>query len=78
MKFSKKRIDAVEPDPGKPIYLWDENLAGFGVKILPSGKKRYIVKYRTYGGERSATQRWMTLCATLSKKVTSGQTWQTP
>lgn len=49
-----------------PLYppgtaIWDTNLAGFGVKVLPSGKKRYIVKYRVYGGGRSAAQRWMTL-----------------
>lgn len=61
MKLSKARIDAVTAEANKPTYLWDTNLAGFGVKVLPSGKKRYVVKYRAYGGGRTATQRWMTL-----------------
>lgn len=61
MKLSKKRIDVAKPHDSKPYYLWDQTLAGFGVKVLPSGKKRYVVKYRAYGGGRSATQRWMTL-----------------
>jgi len=61
MKLSKKHIDAAIADEGKPKYLWDQNLAGFGVKVLPTGKKRYVVKYRAYGGGRAATQRWMTI-----------------
>ncbi len=61
MKLSKKHIDAVVTEGDTPTYLWDGSLVGFGVKVLPSGKKRYVVKYRTYGGGRSATQRWMTI-----------------
>ncbi|MGB5864410.1 MAG: site-specific integrase [Sulfitobacter sp.] len=61
MKLSKKNIDAAIADEGRPKYLWDQNLAGFGVKVLPTGKKRYVVKYRAYGGGRTATQRWMTI-----------------
>lgn len=34
---------------------------GFAVKALPSGAKRYLVKYRASGGGRSAQQRWLTL-----------------
>lgn len=61
MKLSKRLIDAAFAEDGKPKYLWDKSLAGFGVKVLPSGSKRYIVKYRAYAGGRSATQRWMTI-----------------
>ena len=61
MKLSKEHIDAAVAENGKPIYLWDQSLAGFSVKVLTSGKKRYIVKCRASGGGRAATQRWMTL-----------------
>ncbi len=61
MKLSKKHIDTAIADEGKPKYLWDQKLAGFGVKVLPTGKKKYVVKYRAYGGGRAATQRWMTI-----------------
>lgn len=28
----------------------DAKVSGFGVKVLPSGKRNYILKYRTRGG----------------------------
>ena len=46
----------------KPKYIWDDQLAGFGVKLLPSGRKHYLVKYRVGGGRR-AQQRWFQLGA---------------
>ncbi|KJZ21455.1 tyrosine-type recombinase/integrase [Tritonibacter mobilis] len=61
MKLTKRRIDTAEYDPAKPTYLWDDSLAGFGVKVLQSGQKRYIYKYRTHGGGRRAQTRWMTI-----------------
>jgi integrase len=61
MKLSKRRIDEAVCDPAKPSYLWDSSLAGFGVKLLQSGKKRYIFKYRSHGGGRSATTRWASI-----------------
>jgi integrase len=33
------------------------------VKVLPTGGKRYVVKYRIGGGGRSAPQRWLTIGA---------------
>lgn len=62
-KISKRTVDALICDEERPIILWDEALSGFGVKALPSGVKRYIVKYRTNGGGRGAPQRWLTLGA---------------
>lgn len=49
------------PDGDAPNFLWDSSLPGFGVKCSPRGAKRYVVKYRTDGGGRSARQRWLTL-----------------
>ena len=60
-KISKRTVDALMCDGERPNILWDEALSGFGVKALPSGAKRYIVKYRTNGGGRGAPQRWLTL-----------------
>ena len=60
-KLTKRTIDELEAQNGKPSFLWDNKLAGFGVKCLPTGAKRYVVKYRSGGGGRSATQRWLTL-----------------
>ena len=60
-KITKRNVDALVAADSKPVFLWDDALAGFGVKSLPSGSKRYLVKYRTLGGGRSAPQRWITL-----------------
>lgn len=38
-------------------FLWDDKLAGFGVKVTPSGAKIYILQYRL-GGRGSPTKRF--------------------
>ncbi len=55
MKISKRTVDACKPK-SKVAYLWDEKLSGFGVKILPSGRKTFIVQYRM-GGRGTSTRR---------------------
>ena len=61
MKLTKRLVDQTSTDGTKTDYLWDGSLTGFGVKLLPSGVKRYVVKYRSSGGGRTARQRWMTI-----------------
>lgn len=56
VKITKRTVDAQLPKE-KTTYLWDSNLSGFGVKILPSGKKTYLVQYRI-GGRRGRTRRY--------------------
>lgn len=60
-RITKRAVDALYADGGRPQFLWDDALTGFGLKALPSGTKRYLVKYRTSGGGRGAPQRWLTL-----------------
>lgn len=60
-KLTKREIDAAEASGSAPTYLWDQAVAGFGVKVMPSGVKRFILKYRSDGGGRSAKQRWLTI-----------------
>jgi len=59
--LKKRLVDRLEHDPKKPVTVWDDKLVGFGIKLLPSGKKQFVIKYRVGAGGRSATQRWMTL-----------------
>lgn len=55
MKITKRSIEAL-PIKEKDSFLWDDTLAGFGVKITPTGKRSYIYQYRL-GGRRGRTRR---------------------
>ena len=55
-KIAKRTVDSLHPE-GKVDYLWDTELSGFGVKVLPSGKKTYLVQYRL-GGRGGRTRRY--------------------
>lgn len=54
-RITKKSVDASVPGEGD-LYLWDEELRGFGVKITPAGRKVYLVQYRL-GGRSGKTRR---------------------
>ena len=41
--------------PGSDTIFWDRALAGFGVRVYPSGRKVYVVQARAGGGPRRAT-----------------------
>ncbi|MTE01995.1 DUF4102 domain-containing protein [Paracoccus sp. YIM 132242] len=49
-KITKTALDAMSPDPTRETYLWDSTLAGFGVRMMPTGKASFILKYRTRTG----------------------------
>ena len=55
MKITKRNVDA-QPSSDKVTYLWDSDLSGFGVKILPSARKTYLIQYRM-GGRKGRTRR---------------------
>ncbi|MFZ1425447.1 MAG: tyrosine-type recombinase/integrase [Geminicoccaceae bacterium] len=59
-KLTKRTVEAAEP-ADQAWYLWDDQPKGFGVKILPSGDRKYVLKYRAGGGGRAAPQRWLSL-----------------
>jgi integrase len=55
-KITKRVVDAANPDQGRRFYVWDDQIKGFGLLVLPSGVKSYIFQYRTpEGRERRAT-----------------------
>jgi integrase len=45
-KLNKRTVDAIKPDPQGDIVVWDDDLAGFGLRIKPSGVKSYLIQYR--------------------------------
>jgi len=52
-RLTKKFVEELEYDPAQSTHLeWDDLLAGFGVRVLPSGKKSFFYFYRTLGGKQ--------------------------
>jgi integrase len=49
-KLTKRAVDALLPPATKQVVLWDTELKGFGVRVLPSGLKTFIVQYRNAEG----------------------------
>lgn len=50
-KLSKKRVDALKPKASDYI-VFDADVTGFAVRVLPSGKKTYMIQYRANGRQR--------------------------
>ncbi|MCE5974929.1 site-specific integrase [Sinirhodobacter sp. WL0062] len=50
-KLNKRTIDALKPE-GQDYFVWDTQIAGFGVRVMPSGAKTYQAQYRKGGRTR--------------------------
>ncbi len=47
-RVTKRTVDATQPQAAD-VYLWDDQLRGFGLKVTPTGGKTYVVQYRING-----------------------------
>lgn len=45
-KLTKRTVETLLPDPEGPRIVWDTEIKGFGVVVLPSGRLTYCVQYR--------------------------------
>ena len=59
LRLSKRNIDQLQSSAARLIY-WDDELAGFGLRVEPSGNKTFFVRYRP-GGGRNAPKRFLTI-----------------
>ncbi|PWB88882.1 integrase [Methylocystis sp. MitZ-2018] len=49
-KLTKRAVDGLIPPPKRQAFLWDGELRGFGVRVIPSGLKTFILQYRNGEG----------------------------
>ncbi len=64
-RLTKATVEALKPAAGR-YYVWDAGkgcVPGFGVQVLPSGKKVAVFQYRLKGAGRKATARRFTIGA---------------
>ena len=47
-RITKRAVDALTARE-REYMLWDRDIKGFGVRVHPSGRKVYVVKYRHHG-----------------------------
>ena len=50
-KLTVRSVEAMKP-ADKDVILWDSELAGFGCKLTPAGKRSYFLYYRTKNGQQ--------------------------
>jgi integrase len=53
-KLTKRVIDAAELRV-KDYVIWDDDLPGFGLRVFASGKRSYLIQYRSAGRSRRYT-----------------------
>ena len=54
LTLSGRAVDALAVSE-RDVIVWDRALAGFGVRVYPSGRKVYVVQSRAGGGPRRVT-----------------------
>jgi integrase len=48
-KLTKRTVDATKPGKSE-IFIWDDDLAGFGLRVKPNGLKSFVIQYRNKNG----------------------------
>jgi integrase len=45
-KLTKRLVESVKPPAAGQVLIFDDKLAGFGLRVMPSGVRSYFVQYR--------------------------------
>ena len=56
IKLTKRSVESLTP-AAAPVVWYDDKLAGFGARVMPSGRRFYFVQYRN----KHRRSRWFTI-----------------
>jgi integrase len=56
IRLTKRSVDSLRPETAAVIW-YDDTLSGFGVRVMPSGRRFYFARYRSKHGR----SRWFTI-----------------
>ena len=56
IKLTRRNVSSLQP-AAKPVTYYDTDLKGFGLKIMPSGVRSWIVEYRPGAGGRGVAKK---------------------
>ncbi len=51
-KLTKKAVDTATVTDGRDLFVWDDEMPGFGLRVTPTGRKTYLIQYRFSGRQR--------------------------
>jgi integrase len=60
VKLTKRAVDALKPR-AKPFIAFDGDVKGFGLRVMPSGVKTYVLEYRPGAGGRGVAKKRLTI-----------------
>ena len=49
-RLTKRSVDALKAAGGKETLYWDDDVPGFGLRVMPSGAKAWVIQYRNQHG----------------------------
>ena len=52
--ITKRTLDALSVEHRDAVF-WDRDLPGFGIRVYPSGLKKYVIQSRGPGGSKRVT-----------------------
>ncbi|MDX2101595.1 MAG: site-specific integrase [Alphaproteobacteria bacterium] len=69
--ITKRLVDALQPSPDREVFVWDQALIGFGLRMMPSGRGSYLIQWRTPEGKtrRLAIGKVGTLTPDQARKI---------
>jgi hypothetical protein len=70
-KLTQRLIESLRPDENRDRIVFDETVPGFGVRVFRSGRKSYLIQYRSQKRTRRFT---LGNCNVLTPLAGSGLT----